>query len=288
MQGLSPGKGAGRGGRVREGASGAGRTRAGAGRARGRGGSREGAGPGLPQLGRPRSGAHGAVRTARGLRTKGPRWRRGHRSARTPTLAQPQPGPIPGRDAPAEPKNVGRPALPVARAPASASVATGRLVRRAPGPVSCPGRRRRLAVLGEGVPGTGSERCSDLSKATQPPHWAGPGVLSPDSQGSDWEGGALTFRGNPRRYRESPELRLRGQLLLPTLPLWCDGGCRPGWRFRVVRGMEVRGARLGRETGGEPYRSVFLGRAWWRGGSVCLASTFFLKFDYRASAEEVN
>lgn len=154
LEGMSPGRSAGRGGRDRDGA----------GRARGQGGSGEGAGPGLPQLGRPRSWAHGAERTARGLRTKGPRRLRGHRRARIPTLAQPRPGPLPGRGTPAEPKNVGRPARPAAVALASAALAAGRRVRCAPGPVSCSGRRRRLAVFS----GRGSRGSAQRGAATWP------------------------------------------------------------------------------------------------------------------------
>lgn len=143
--GTGSGEGAGRAGRGQEGGElgGFGRRRA-----RGLGGFGEGAGPRLPQPGRARSWAHGAGRTARGLRTKGPQRRRGDGRARTPALAWPRPGLPPGRGAPAELENVGRPVPAAAPASAAAAVAAGRRARcAAPDLVSSPRRQWRLATF---------------------------------------------------------------------------------------------------------------------------------------------
>lgn len=118
--------------------------------------------------------AHGA-----GAANKGPPAAQG-----APRRSDPGPGPAPARPPPwaRRPRGAEKCGAPCsARCCGSGFCCCRRGTECAPRP-----RPRELprateeagCLLGEGVPGTGSERCSDLSKATQPPHWAGPCPLT--------------------------------------------------------------------------------------------------------------
>lgn len=154
-------RGEGRGRRPGGGARGG----SGRGRAWGRGGSGEGAGRRLPQPGRALSGAHGAGRTARGLRTRGPR-RQAGTAARTPALAWPAEAPPPAR----------RPRPEMCGAPSSGRCSGSLLLllsprdvrAGSPRPRGSPGQRGWLPSRGGGRRVWLQERFGDLSEATQP------------------------------------------------------------------------------------------------------------------------